>query len=347
MSSKKYIGVIGAGSFGTAIANLIAENYDVLLFARRQESVDEMIRTRENAGQQLHERIHPTCSAIEVSESCKLIFPTVPSAFFYEAITRFTPFLTPEHILIHGTKGFYIDLPEGQTLDTVKTLNKKNVLTMSELIMRETSVLRVGCISGPNLAAELSDKQPAGTVIASHFNEVINVGQEVLRSMRFQVFGSHDMHGVEFAGTMKNVIAIASGALSGLELGENARALLISKGLGEMVRVGQPLGAHPTSFLGLAGIGDIIATASSKHSRNYTVGYRLAKGETLNHIIETSDEVAEGIQTVKIVKLLADNYKVRAPITNVLYRVLFENMPATKALEYLMKYPFLQDVDFI
>jgi glycerol-3-phosphate dehydrogenase (NAD(P)+) len=346
-NSKKYVGVIGAGSFGTALANLIAENYDVLLFARRQEVVDEMIRTRENSNQPLHERIHPTGSAIEVAESCRLIFPSVPSAFFYEAIQRFAPFLTPEHILIHGTKGFYIDLPEGQTLENTKVLSKKNVLTMSELILRETSVLRIGCISGPNLAAELSNKQPAGTVIASHFDEVIQIGQEALRSMRFQVFGSHDMHGVEFAGTMKNVIAIASGALSGLDLGENARALLISKGLGEMIRIGQSLGAHPTSFLGLAGIGDIIATASSKYSRNYTVGYRLAKGETLEQIIDTSDEVAEGIQTVRITKLLADHYKVRAPITNVLHRILFENMPASKALEYLMKYPFLQDVDFI
>jgi len=344
---KKNIGVIGAGSFGTALANLIAENHEVLLFARRQETVDEMIKTRHNSGQELHERVHPTGSAIEVADGCRVIFPTVPSAFFFEAMQRFAPFLTPEHILIHGTKGFYIDLPEGETLDTVKSLSKKNVLTMSELIMKETSVMRVGCISGPNLAAELAAKQPAGTVIASHFDEVIDVGQEALRSLRFQVFGSHDMHGVEFAGTMKNVIAIASGALSGLDLGENARALLIAKGLGEMIRVGQALGAEPTSFLGLAGIGDIIATASSKHSRNYTVGYRLAKGETLQEIIDNSDEVAEGIQTVRITKLLADNYKVRAPITNVLHRILFDNMPASKALEYLMKYPFLQDVDFI
>jgi glycerol-3-phosphate dehydrogenase (NAD(P)+) len=346
-NGKKYVGVIGAGSFGTAIANLLAENQDVLLFARRQETVDEIIKTRTNLGQAIHERVHPTGSAIEVTDACRLIFPSVPSAFFYEVMLRFAPYLSPEHILIHGTKGFYIDLPEGESLDTVKSLSKKNVLTMSELILKETCVLRVGCISGPNLAAELANKQPAGTVIASNFDEVIKLGQEALRSMRFQVFGSHDMRGVELAGTVKNVIAIASGALSGLELGENARALLIAKGLGEMVRIGQAMGASPQSFLGLAGIGDIIATASSKHSRNYTVGFRLAKGETLQQIIDSSDEVAEGIQTVKIVKLLADHYKVRVPITNVLYRVLFENMPAVKALEYLMKYPFLQDVDFI
>lgn len=347
VNRKRYVGVIGAGSFGTAIANLLAENQEVLLFARRQDIVQEILNTRRHLGQQIHERVHPTISAVEVADSCRLIFPMVPSAFFYEVLQRFSPYLTPEHILIHGIKGFYIDLPEGETLDTIKSLSKDYVLTMSELIVRETNVVRVGCVSGPNLASELASRLPAGTVVASNFDEVIQVGQEALRSMRFQVFGSHDLRGVELAGTVKNVIAIASGALSGLELGENARALLIAKGLGEMVRIGQAVGASPQSFLGLAGIGDIIATASSRHSRNYTVGYRLAKGETLQQIIDSSEEVAEGIQTVKVVKKLADHYRVRAPITNVLYRVLFENMPALKALEYLMKYPFMQDVDYI
>lgn len=347
MELKQYIGVIGAGSFGTALANLIAENHEVILFARRQEIVDEILSQRTNMGQQMHERIRPTTNPEEVAKQCKLIFPTIPSAAFYEVLQRFRPHLNPEHILIHGIKGFHFNLPEGETLETVKTLSRKQMLTMSELIAKETTVVRIGCISGPNLAAELAAKLPAGTVIASHFDEVIKVGQQVLRSPRFQVFGSHDLHGVEYAGTLKNIIAIASGALTGLQLGENARALLIAKGLGELIRVGRAMGAEPQSFLGVAGIGDIIATASSTHSRNYTVGTRLAKGETLQEIISTSVEVAEGIQTVKIVKLIADHYKVRIPIITMLYRVMFEDMPAAKSLEYLMKYPFLQDVDYI
>jgi glycerol-3-phosphate dehydrogenase (NAD(P)+) len=347
MNTKEYIGVIGAGSFGTALANLIAENHDVLLFARRQEIVDEIISQRTNMGQKVSERVHPTTSPEEVATNCKLIFPTIPSAAFYEVLLRFAPYLSPEHILIHGIKGFYFDLPDGASLDTVKTLSRKQVLTMSELIIKETTVVRVGCISGPNLAAELANHLPAGTVIASHFDEVIKVGEQALRSQRFQVFGSHDLHGVEFAGTLKNIIAIASGALTGLNLGENARALLIAKGLGELIRVGRAMGAEPQSFLGLAGIGDIIATASSTHSRNFTVGNRLAKGEKLADIIATSVEVAEGIQTVKIVKMLADHYKVRIPIITMLHRAMFEDMSVEKGLEYLMKYPFLQDVDFI
>jgi glycerol-3-phosphate dehydrogenase (NAD(P)+) len=347
MSNTQYIGVIGAGSFGTALANLIAENHNVLLFARRQEVVDEILNKRTNMGQAMNPRVHPTTNAEEVATQCTLIFPTIPSASFFEVLQKFAPYLTPQHILIHGTKGFYFDLPENETLESIRSLSRKQVLTVSELIVRETNVVRVGCISGPNLAAELARNLPAGTVIASHFDEVIQVGQEALRSQRFQVFGSHDLHGVEYAGTLKNIIAIASGALSGLQLGENARALLISKGLGELIRIGQAMGATPKSFLGLAGIGDIIATASSTHSRNYTVGLRLAKGETLEQIITTSEEVAEGIQTVKIIKLLAEHYKVRIPIIHMLYRAMFEDMSVEKGLQYLMKYPFLQDVDFI
>lgn len=347
MSEKKFIGVIGAGSFGTALANLLAENNDVLLFARRQEIIDEINEKHTNMGQPMDKRIISTGDPAYLSQSCQLIFPTIPSAHFYEVLEKFQPFLNPEHILIHGIKGFHIDAALQNNISTLKGLSKKQVLTMSELILKETSVVRVGCISGPNLAAELNNRQPAGTVIASHYNEVIRLGQEVLRSNRFQVFGSDDLHGVEFAGTMKNIIAIASGTLSGLQLGENARALLISKGLSELIRLGQAMGAEAHAFLGLAGIGDIIATASSIYSRNYTVGMRLANGESLEHIIATSDEVAEGIQTVRITKLVADHYKVRTPIIQVLHRVMFENMQAEKGLEYLMKYPFLQDVDFI
>ncbi len=347
MNGKKYIGVIGAGSFGTAISNLIAENHEVLLYARRLEAIDDILNSRKNLNQEVHERVTPTSDPKLVAENCELIFPTVPSAFFPEVLQKFSPYLTPEHILIHGTKGFYIELPEGQTIDGVKTIHRKNILTMSDLIMKETSVVRIGCISGPNLATELAAKLPAGTVIASPFDEVIEIGQQALRSIRFQVFSSHDMKGVELAGALKNIFAIASGALTGLQLGENARALLIAKGLGEAIRIGQILGAEVKSFVGLAGIGDIVATATSSYSRNYSVGVRLAQGEKLDDIIASSVEVAEGIHTVKVCKFLGDQYKVRMPITQALYRVMFENMPASKALEYLMKYPFLKDVDFM
>ncbi|GIV34543.1 MAG: glycerol-3-phosphate dehydrogenase [NAD(P)+] [Chitinophagales bacterium] len=344
---EKTIGVIGTGNFGIALANLIAENHQVLLYARRPEVVDQILSERFYAGQKVNASIRPTHDLQEVADTCTLIFPTVPSAFFGDMIKNIAPYLRPEHILIHGTKGFNVRLQAGESLENLSTLTRGQIRTMSELIREETPVLRIGCISGPNLAIELSQHLPAGTVIASRFNEVIRLGIKTLRSERLQVFGSHDLTGVELAGVLKNIIAIGSGAVTGMQLGENARALFITRSLSEITRLGIALGGDVKAFLGLAGIGDIIATASSPYSRNYTVGMRLAQGESLQQIIATSDEVAEGINTVRISKLLADHYKVRAPILNSIYRVLFHGMSTREAVEYLMKYPFKGDVDFL
>lgn len=347
MSDNKRIGVVGAGSFGTALANLLAENNDVLLYARRTETVDAINNNHKNLKQSTDPLITATNDLKALTEECDLIFPTVPSAFFLDVLAQMKPYLKPDHILIHGTKGFHIDIDGDDRREGIREKGRASILTMSELIRRETLVIRVGCISGPNLAYELAAHQPAGTVIASPFEEVIRIGRSALRSPRFQVFGSDDIIGVELAGALKNIIALASGALSGLELGDNARALLISKSLGELVRIGRVLGGDTKTFFGLAGIGDIVATASSSHSRNYTVGYRLAKGETLQQILDSSEEVAEGINTVEVVKHLADHYKVRVPIIRMIYKALFDDVPVEEGLSYLMKYPFDRDVDFM
>lgn len=347
MSEERTIGVVGGGSFGTALANLLAENNDVLLYARRQETVDNFNIHRLNLRQQIHERIRATTDITEITQHCLLIFPTIPSSVFRDVLLQMEPTLRPDHIMIHGTKGFHINVSEEDRKEDIQELGRDSIYTMSELIQQETVVTRVGCISGPNLAKELAEHQPAGTVIASHFDEVIKQGRIALKSPRFQVFGSHDLIGVELAGTLKNIIALGAGALDGLEMGHNAKALLIAKSLGEVIRIGRVLGGDAKTFLGLAGIGDIVATASSPHSRNHTVGYRMAKGETLDQILETSEEVAEGINTVEIIKLLADHYKVRVPIIQMIYRALFEDMPIAEGVSYLMKYPFDADVDFL
>ncbi len=184
-------------------------------------------------------------------------------------------------------------------------------------------------------------------MVASHFTEVINLGKKLLRNDRFQVYGNNDMVGVELAGVLKNVIAIAAGALSGMGYGENAKGLLISRGMVEMIYLGRALGGNTTAFLGVAGVGDLVTTCSSSLSRNYTIGYRLAQGETLKDILASTDEVAEGINTVRIAKKCADHYKVRAPITSKLYQVLFEDLTVKQALNYLMRYPLNVDIDFL
>lgn len=345
--SNKPVGVIGSGSFGTAVANILAQNREVILYARKPEVVEEMRATKTSCGLQLKENVYPSCDLETLARACDIIFPIVPSGNFREMMRQLSPYLHPYHILIHGTKGLDISLPEGITLKDKTPLSRDNVKTMSEVISEESVVVRVGCMAGPNLARELGAGQPAATVIASHFTEVINEGQRLLRNGLFQVYGSTDLIGVELCGVLKNIIAIASGALSGLGLGENARALLISRGMVETIYLGKALGGNTQAFLGLAGVGDMVATCSSTFSRNYTVGFRLAQGETIEQIMDSMEEVAEGVNTIKIAKRLADHYKVRAPITEVLYKVLHQKMTVGEALAYLMKYPLNVDIDFI
>ena len=203
------------------------------------------------------------------------------------------------------------------------------------------------CPLQPARAQLPAERQPGATVIASPFQEVINTGKKLLRNERFQVYENNDLVGVELAGVLKNIIAIAAGALSGLGYGENARGLLVSRGAVEMVYLGRALGGNTKAFLGVAGIGDLVATCNSPSSRNFTVGYRLAKGEQLKDILEDAEEIAEGINTVRIVKKLAEFYNVRAMITETLYKVLFENLTVNDALGYLMRYPLNIDIDFL
>jgi glycerol-3-phosphate dehydrogenase (NAD(P)+) len=184
-------------------------------------------------------------------------------------------------------------------------------------------------------------------VIASPFAEVFQVGKRLLRNDRFQVYENNDLVGVELAGVLKNIIAIAAGALSGLGYGENAKGLLISRGAVEMVYLGRALGGNTKAFLGVAGIGDLVTTSNSPMSRNFTVGFRMAKGERLPDILNDMDEVAEGVNTVRIMKKCADAYRVRALITDTIYKVLFEGMTMEDAVQYLMRYPLNVDIDFI
>jgi glycerol-3-phosphate dehydrogenase (NAD(P)+) len=343
----KPIGVIGAGNFGSVIANLLALNRNVLLFARDEKVVEHILSKKENRGYKMHERIVPTNDLSQIAQRCDIIFPIVPSAHFRSMMKELSPHLHPYHLLIHGTKGFDVTLPAGESVDSIDKLSRTMVKTMSEVIAEESVVVRIGCLAGPNLAKELAEGHPAATVIASHFNEVINTGKRLLRTDHFQVYGNNDLVGVELAGVLKNVIAIAAGALSGMGYGENAKGLLISRGMVEMVYLGRAFGGNTKAFLGIAGIGDLATTCNSSLSRNFQVGFRLAKGETLKDILASMDEIAEGIKTVQIAKKCADYYKVRAPITATLYHVLFEEMTVKRALGYLMRYPLNVDIDFL
>lgn len=343
--SNELVGVLGAGSFGTAVANILAKNTKVLLYARNPETVKQIQTSRTSAGQDVSDNIEVTNNLEEVAQKCNVIFPVVPSSNFRELIIQLAPHLRPYHMMIHGTKGLDLQIPEKKSPDFI--LTKDHVFTMSEIIRQETVVVRVGCMAGPNLASELSTGHPAATVIASPFNEVIQEGKGLLRSENFQVYGNSDLRGVELCGVLKNIIAIASGILSGLGMGENSRGLLVSRGLVEMIYLGKALGGEVSSFIGLAGIGDLVATTTSTNSRNFTLGHKMAQGKTLDEALQDMTEVAEGINTIRIIKQLADSQGIKPLITEILNKILFEGMKAETGVNLLMRHQGNIDIDFL
>lgn len=347
MKEKRPVGIIGAGSFGVAIAKLLEHNVDVLLYTRKPETVTAINDAHFHYGTTLGHGIRATSDPQEIAEKCRLIFPIVPSSAFRSTLQLFSPYLKPYHILIHGTKGLDLVGLHEDELKRNTPVTRANIRTMSEVIAEETSVIRIGCLSGPNLASELIAGQPTATLIASRFDEVIDAGQAVLNSKRFHVFGSYEILGAEFAGAFKNIIAIGSGVLGGRGLGRNIQAMLLTRGLTEMIAFGKRLGASNEAFLGTAGIGDLIATATSTNSRNYTFGMRLAQGETRDEILNSMTEVAEGVRTLRLARSIARTYRLHVPITEMLFRVIFEGFDIDRAIEYLMEYPYDVDVDFV
>ena len=339
------VGVIGAGSFGTAITMLLSHNNnEVLLYSRQKEQVESINAQKPHLGITFPKQVEATHSLENIAERCQLIFPIVPSANFRALMQNLGPLLRPYHMLIHGTKG--LDSPEMDLINyaTTTTITRKEVHTMSEIIEQESVVRRVGCLSGPNLANEIIDGQPTATVIASRFDEVINAGRKALRSQHFHVFGTNEILGAELAGAFKNIIAIGTGILWGYGFGKNIQAILINRGLMEIISFGQKMGATTEAFYGTAGMADLVATATSKDSRNFTFGYRLGKGEDRVKIAETMPELAEGVRTLYIARQLADDYKLSVPIIDMLYRIVFENYDVQKAIHYLMVYPYRMDV---
>jgi len=331
--SKLKVGVIGAGSFGTAIARLLAYNVEVLIYSRKQNIIDQINQKHIHLDVELPLNLRATNNVKEIVESCNLIFPIVSSDNFREMIQNFSSFLTPQHILIHGTKGL-------DTTHIKKEKGSAQVYTMSEVILQETNVVRVGCLSGPNLAVEIMEGQPTATVVASEYNEVIELGKEVLSSNKFHVFGSSDIKGAELAGALKNVVAIGSGILKGMGLGKNIQAVLITQGWREMIRFGQAIGSPPETFFTVAGIGDLIATTTSKKSRNYTFGFRLGQGQSVEEIEESSEELAEGVRTVEICKSLADHFHLRVPVFEAFYKIIAEGEDREAVIDTLIRNPY-------
>ncbi len=330
MSSGKNLDVlvVGGGSFGTALATLLAElGKRVHVWVRREEQAEEINKEHRNS-QYLPEFELPSNleATIDLAGSIRrtpVVLMVLPSRAFREVAGKVGDHIQGDQVLVHATKGLEIE--------TFKR--------MSEILREETCSLKIGVISGPNLAVEIMAGHPAGASVASHYREVVDKIQDLFRGGRMRVYGGHDVIGTELGGAFKNIIAIAVGAVGGMGLGDNTKSLLMTRGLSEMARFGVALGADVFTFGGLAGIGDIMATCASPLSRNHRVGKGLAEGEKLDHILKTMGQVAEGVPTTKAVHHQAMELDLDLPIVRAVHSVLYEGQTTQEALAELMRLP--------
>ena len=329
------ISVIGGGSFGTVIANIIALNgHDVRFWMRSEKAVNEVNTRHENSeylpGYKLNERVVATEDMATAVSGSEVIFVAVPSPSFREVVKLVVKHAPSEVILVSTTKGI-----EGGTFDL-----------MSQILIEEAPRAMVGVLSGPNLAKEIAAKNLTGTVIASGHEEVRERVKDILKSEFFRVYTNDDMFGVELGGSLKNIYAIIAGIASALGMGYNTNSMLVTRSLTEMARFGRELGADPMTFLGLAGVGDLIVTCSTPLSRNYRIGLALGGGKTIDEAIAEVGQVAEGVNTVKQVREKAEELGVYMPLASGLYRIIYENESMTNIISSLMLSEQALDVEF-
>lgn len=329
------IAVIGGGSFGTVVANIAALNgYDVKFWMRSNVLVDELNALHENTqylpGYKLSHRVIATESMVEAVADASVVFVAVPSTSFREVVQQVITHAPFKSMLISTTKG----------------IEAGSFKLMSQIMAEESSSAKIGVLSGPNLAKEIASKHPTGTVIASNFEEVRETVQEILSSDTFKVYTNDDMFGVELGGSLKNIYAIIAGLAEAIGMGHNTNSMLVTRGLTEMARFGRELGADPMTFLGLAGVGDLVVTCSTPLSRNYRIGQILGTGKSIEEAVGEVGQVAEGVNTVKLVKEKADELRVYMPLVSGLYRIMYENQPIKNVVSSLTLSEQALDVEF-
>jgi len=331
MSTK--IAVIGGGAMGIACAMLLDEHedQDVSIWMRNEKYASQVATSRENSrllpGVKIPERIDITSNIEQAIDQAEYLVMAIPSAFLRKSLEQLAPFLTENRPAISVIKG----------------LEPETHFRPSEIITEVLGTRSVVAVGGPSHAEEISRKLPASVVAACGDLSLAKKVQEMFATDRFRVYANLDLIGVEIAGAVKNIIAIAAGICDGLSFGDNAKSALMTRGQVEMTRFGIHFGAEPDTFAGLAGIGDLITTCISPYGRNRLVGERLGQGETLDQIITSMDSVAEGVKTTKAVLELADNNGIDMPITKEVFRVLFENKSPLEATQTLMSRPFKQE----
>lgn len=328
MKTQENIGVIGAGSWGTTLADLLAKKgHNVTLWAYEPELVEEMTQTRSNSlflpGISLSPELKFTNVLQEaVADKTVLLF-VVPSQVTRSVIKSALPFISGSALIVSASKGI--------ELDTLKTVSQ----IYEEILPHELSA-NFSALSGPSFAREVAQEMPTAVAVASGRQDVAKHVQHTFTTRFFRVYTNDDVIGVELGGAIKNVIAIAAGISDGLGFGHNTRAALITRGLAEMTRLGRAMGAQTATFAGLAGMGDLVLTCTGDLSRNRSVGIKLGEGRRLAEILGEMRMVAEGVKTTESAYNLASRLKVEMPITEKVYQVLYKDKPAREAVLELM-----------
>ncbi|NCF16801.1 MAG: NAD(P)H-dependent glycerol-3-phosphate dehydrogenase [Haliea sp.] len=336
MPDPHAVAVLGGGSFGTVIANIIAGNGNrVSLWLRNEERANSINLHRQNLeylpDYLLDDKLWATTALEQAVAGVDIVLVAVPSKSFREVVRDVSGLVSTDTLLISLTKG----------------IEASGFRLMSEILQEEMPDNPRGVLSGPNLAREIAAGQVAGSVIASDGPAVNSTIHDLLHSDSFLVYSSHDMYGVELGGALKNVYAILAGVAAALELGENTVGMLLTRSLAEMSRFAVHMGANPMTFLGLAGVGDLFVTCSSSLSRNYRVGVALGKGQPLDDILAAMDQVAEGINTLSLLKAEADRREVHMPLVTGLYAILYEHRPVVDVFDDMMHTEQAQDVEFV
>lgn len=316
------IAVLGAGSWGTALAVLLARNsHEVWLFGRDPDEIAAMRADRENSrylpGLPLPENIR-FAELGEEAGTFDFVVVAVPSQGVREVLRAWPQ---TDGLIVLASKG----------------LEPKSGKLLSEVASEEQPTATIGALSGPNLAVEIVRGIPTAALAACASEEAATKVCEAFRSLTFRPYYTDDVIGVELAGALKNVLAIAAGMSDGLGYGDNTKGALLARGLREMTRLGLKMGAKMDSFFGIAGVGDLFATASSRLSRNYRVGFGLGKGQSLETVLAEIGQVAEGVGTAECVALLAERHQVQLPIMTMVHQVLSNQITAADAVRLLME----------
>lgn len=319
--------VLVAGSWGTALASVLASNgYQVSLWTRNEEQAEEMNTKGRNGkylpGCELPAGLTATTDMASALEAAELALFVAPSGAMRQVARQASLHLEDRTLVVHATKGFESD-----------TLKRMSTVLAEELGRPQSSIV---VLSGPSHAEEVIRKQPTTVVVASEEPDKAEKAQDAFMNNSFRVYTNPDVVGVEVAGAIKNIIALGAGLSDGLKFGDNAKAALLTRGLAEIGRLGTAMGASPLTFAGLAGVGDLVVTCTSQHSRNWRAGSMLADGTALETVLDRMGMVVEGVRTTRAAYELSKQYEVEMPITAQLYAVLFQGRTPEDAVGELM-----------